>query len=530
MSHREFFPNRHLFLLIPILAIFLSGGSARASGSEECGATPYPSNTDHTPLDQIILSSSVWSFVSEPNFHPMKISVSINDYGSSSGKIFFAPYSSSAVSSYGQQGSLIVDSSGNPIWFRPLSSVNLMNTDFRVQKLAGEPVLTFWQGTLAAPPAYTDVPSGSSEPGSCYYILDKSYQVIKTVSAQKGYTADIHEFLITPNNTALFLSTLAVPMDLTPYGGPKDGYVEDFAIQEVDLRTNELLFFWDALSHIPLAESYEPASDVSSTGNIWDPYHLNSIGLTDNPDNILVSGRSTSSVYMINKPSKEIVWRLGGKKSDFKIETGGEFSWQHDARFLPNNVISMFDDHCCESNTVPPETPPSHGLFLKLDSNAKTARPQAKYYYSPTLNSSSQGNAQILPNGNVFIGWGASYFSEYAAGGGTLYAAQMPGSSFTYRAYRENWVGMPHYPPSIAVQSGNGVTTVYASWNGSTETNSWQVFSGNDSDKLSPVKSAAKTGFETAIPLTDAGSYFQIKAIDAKGQVIGESKIVTVNQ
>jgi len=530
MAYRELFPSRRLFLLMPILAIFLSGGCARAGGPEECGATPYPSNSTYATPDPILDSSNVWSFVSEPNLHPMKISVNINDSGASLGKIFIAPYSSSATSAYGQQGSMIVDNSSNPIWFRPLSSVNLMNTDFRVQKLAGEPVLTFWQGTLAAPPAYTDAPSGSSEPGSCYYILDKSYQVIKTVSAQNGYMADVHEFLITPNNTALFLSTRAVPMDLTPYGGPKEGYVEDFAIQEIDLRTDALVFFWDALSHIPLTESYEPASNASSSANIWDPYHFNSIGLTDKSENIVVSGRSTSSIYMINKPSKKIVWRLGGKKSDFKIEAGGEFAWQHDARFLPNNVISMFDDHCCESNTVPPGTPPSHGLILKLNYKNKTARPQMKYYYSPNLNASSQGNAQVLPSGNVFIGWGASYFSEYAAGGRTLYAAQMPGTSFTYRAYRENWVGTPHYPPSIAVESAGGTTTVYASWNGSTETNRWQVLSGNSADKLSPVKAADKAGFETAISLTDGSSYFQIKALDAKGRVIGESKIVTVSR
>jgi hypothetical protein len=48
--------------------------------------------------------------------------------------------------------------------------------------------------------------------------------------------------------------------------------------------------------------------------------------------------------------------------------------------------------------------------------------------------------------------------------------------------------------------------------------------------KLLRVKSAAKTGFETAIPLPDGGSYFQIEAIDAKGMVIGKSKIVTINK
>src|SRR6185312_11106806 len=114
---------------------------------------------------------------------------------------------------------------------------------------------------------------------SCYYILDNTYAVIKTISAQEGFTSDIHEFLLTPSNTALFLSTKAVPMDLTPYGGPKDGYVQDFAIQEIDLQTNKIVFFWDALQHIPLTDSYEPASSATSSGNIWDAYHLNSIGL-----------------------------------------------------------------------------------------------------------------------------------------------------------------------------------------------------------------------------------------------------------
>ena len=209
----------------------------------ECASKPYPSNTGYITPDPIINSSKVWSFVSEPNLHPMKITVNTFNPGTSSGLIFLAPYGFSSDALYGQPGSLILDNEGNPLWFRPLSSPNLMNTDFRVQEFKGKPVLTFWQGTLATPPAYTNAPGGSSEPGSCYYILDNTYAVIKTLSAKKGFTSDIHEFLLTPNNTALFLSTKAVPMDLTPYGGPKDGYVQDFAIQEIDLHTNKLGLF-----------------------------------------------------------------------------------------------------------------------------------------------------------------------------------------------------------------------------------------------------------------------------------------------
>ena len=500
-----------------------------------CGSVPYPSNTGNLTPAPTLQSPEVWNFVSEPDLHPMKVAVNTFNPGTSSGLIFLAPYAFSDDSIIGQPGALIVDNLGNPVYFRPLSSPNLMNTDFRLQQLNGNPVLTFWQGTLATPPVYTNAPGGSSEPCSCYYILDNTYAVIKTVTAQNGYTSDIHEFLLTPANTALLLSTQKVPMDLTPYGGPQDGFVQDFAVQEVDLETNELLFFWNALNHIPLANSFEPASSASSTENVWDAYHLNAIGLTDDVDDIVVSGRNTWTVYRINKPTGGIVWQLGGKQSNFTIESGAEFSWQHDVRFFPGNVITLFDDNCCESDTVPPGTPPSHGLELQLNLITMTASPLTTYYHDPNITISSQGNVQTLSTSNKFIGWGQSkYYSEYAAGGNTidnpgmnlLYDAQMPGNNYTYRAYRENWTATPYYPPSIAVASINGQTTVYASWNGSTETTSWQVFAGNSPTTLLLAGNASKTGFETVIPVASNGPYFQVKALDIGNVVIGVSSVI----
>lgn len=523
---------------LAIAAVFVGGlGSNAAQSQPLCGTVPYPSNTGHTTPSPIVNSPQVWSFVSEPNLHPMKVTVTTNNPGTSSGFVLLAPYAFSDDATYGQPGSLILDNAGTPFWFRPLSSPNLMNTDFRVQRLYGKPVLTFWQGTLATPPTYTNIPAGSSETGSCFYILDNTYQVIKTVNAQYGFTADVHEFLLTPTNTALLLSTRAVPMNLTPYGGPAKGYVQDFAVQEIDLRTNVVVFFWDALTNIPLVDSYEPASSAASSGNIWDAYHLNSIGLTDSATDILVSGRNLSTIYRINKPNGSIVWQLGGKQSSFTIGAGATFSWQHDARFLPGNVVSMFDDNCCENNAgpVPPGTPPSHALYLQLNLGNKTASLLTEYYHDPNLNIGSQGNTQSLANGNVFVGWGQSaYYSEFAPGGNTeadpamntLYAAEMPGSNYTYRAYREDWVGTPYYQPSIAVQATNGQTNVYASWNGSTEVKSWQLLNVVGAALL-PLKTVAKTGFETAIPVTNARMSYQVRALDALGKVIGTSRVVS---
>lgn len=502
-----------------------------------CGTIPYPSDSGYVTPDPIIDSPEVWSFVSEPNLHPMKVSVNTYEPGTSSGLIFLAPYSFSSDATYGQPGSLILDNEGTPFWFRPLEKTNLMNTDFRVQTFKEKKVLTFWQGSMATPPAYTNAPGGSSEPGSCYYILDHHYQVIKTIKAQKGFTSDIHEFLITPQNTALFLSTKTVPMDLTPYGGAQDSFVQDFAVQEVDIETNELLFFWSALDHIPLIDSYEPASSASSTGNIWDAYHCNAIGLTEDEDDIIVSSRNAWTIYRINKPTGNIVWRLGGKQSDFTIEEGADFSWQHDSRLLPDSRISLFDDNCCESGTIPPGTLPARGLVLQLDFETMTAALDRSYYHDPNLQVASQGNVQTLSNGHRFIGWGQTqYYAEYDEAGntidnpivGTLYDAKMAGSNYTYRAYRYHWKGFPCYLPSIAARATKKRTKVYASWNGSTETVGWQLFAGRSANNLSKVKTVGKDGFETVISVASCGPYFQVKALNCEGEVIGESEIVKV--
>ena len=341
----------------------------------------------------------------------------------------------------------------------------------------------------------------------------------------------------------MFLATRQVQQDLTPYGGAQNGTVQDFSIQEIDLTTNKLIFFWDALEHIPESDSYVSAHFTDSSMVVWDPYHLNSISLTENNDDILVSGRNTSTVYRINKPSGNIEWELGGKQSSFTIESAAQFSWQHNVTFISKNeanqIISMFDDNCCGGDIVPPNTPYSHGLILQLNLNSMTASFKSAYYHNPNLNVPSQGSFQTLNNGNIFIGWGQSqFFSEFAAGGNEsgnptenlLYSAIMPGLNISYRSFRYNWVGTPSYPPSITVtKSANNQTIAYVSWNGSTETTYWKVLSGNNPNNLSVTESAVKTGFETSISVSGNGSYYAVQALDTNSNVIGVSNVVGIS-
>lgn len=113
----------------------------------------------------------------------------------------------------------------------------------------------------------------------------------------------MHEFTITKRNTALFTAVKQIPADLSKYGGPLHGYFSNYSIQEVDIETGELLFFWDVLKHINPSDSMVPASSATSSNNIWDCYHVNSV--EEGPNNtLLVSMRSMWAIYNIDKETE----------------------------------------------------------------------------------------------------------------------------------------------------------------------------------------------------------------------------------
>ncbi|WP_371381180.1 arylsulfotransferase family protein [Sporomusa aerivorans] len=489
-------------------------------------------------MDNIKSNLPVWNFVSSPALHPMKVTINVNKPCTASGLLFVAPYTSYEATMIGQTGALIMDQKGNPVWFRPLDSIYKQNADFRAQCYKGEPVLTMWEGTISGTQsANPNLPAGDPEPGAYYLIINQNYEVVKKITAQRGFTADVHEFTITKQNTALFTAVKQVPGDLTPFGGPADGYFDNYSIQEVDLLTGKLLFFWNVLAHVDPADSMLSASSATSSNNIWDCFHVNSV--VEGPNHtILISMRNMWAIYSIDKKTGKIIWQLGGKQSDFAFGPNATFSWQHDARHRPGQRISLFDDACCASPNSPPNGP-ARGLILHLNFQNRTTEMDRTYYHAPILMVPSQGNVQPLPNGNELVGWGQEpYLSEFAQAGNTtedpsmnfLYDMQFPNQNISYRAFKNEWIGLPHYPPSIAVkQLCEDASIIYASWNGSTETAAWQVLAGPTPDKLSVlVKCTPRTGFETDICIDSVGPYFKVNALNYCGEVIGTTRIAHI--
>jgi len=402
---------------------------------------------------------------------------------------------------------MILDNRGQVVWFRPLPGKYGRAMSLEVQSYRGKPVLT-WVDT-----------SGE------YVILDGSYREIAHFTAANGYRGDHHEFLISPQDTALITIYDAVPWDLSPVGGRKNGVVVQGIVQELDIESGKVLFEWHSLDHVDIKESYgKPGEDADYPG--LDYFHINSIDV-DHDDNLLVCARKTFAVYKIDRKSGEVIWRLGGKRSDFEMGDGARFAYQHDARRQKDGTLTIFDNGMTVfPNGVPKTIEESRGIVLDLDERKMKASLLREYTHPDGLRADAAGNVQVLPNGNVFVGWGrALYSSEFDHGGQLLFDTRLPEGSRSYRAFRFPWSGRPTDRPAAAAErTSGGEVRVYASWNGATEVATWEVLAGAGTDQLESVGSVPRKGFETAITLRTDGPYVAVKAKDRSGRVLGTSK------
>ncbi len=448
------------------------------------------------PLKRVVahrVPGSIQRFKSRPDLAPAAVRIIKNSRNTAAGDVFLEPQSSPV-----QDGPQIRDWQGHLIWYQPMPR-NQYVSDFRAQTLDGQPVLTWWQGYVSGGVGY-----------GIGAIESDSYTPIGTVRGEGGAVPDLHEFLISREGTALVTSFYLVERNLRSVGGPAKGALLDSLVQEIDIKTGLLLFEWNSLDHVPLRDSYKRYTSP------WDYFHANNVQeLSDG--SLLISGRNTWAAYDVNRDTGQVMWTLGGKHSSFRMGAGSRFAFQHDVEMRAHNLVTMFDD-----GAGPPVIHnSSRVLGLRLDFRRKRASKVISWEHSPKLLSFFEGNAQELPGGHYFVGWGLSpYFSEFNSSGRLIFDGRFVSSAFSNRAYRFQWNATPAAPPDVAVARQGSRMTVYASWNGATGVSYWRILAGRDPQHLVPLRRIRKTNFETSIGLP-ASRYVAIEALDSRGNQFG---------
>lgn len=212
---------------------------------------------------------------------------------------------------------MIMTDSGQLIWEGPITDVTV--TNLQVSLFEDQPVLTYWVGPVTAQPNF----------GHGYGNItfrDTSYNEILTVCPKLGLLtadntsypceADVHESLITSRGTLLFTAHNVTRADLSSIGGPKNGWVYDSLVYDVQPRTGEILFRWSSLAHVPVSATNLPLSTGGQSQSVPLNYFMVS-SVVDVGDTYLINGRHSSTVYLVSNQG-EILWSLEGNN-------GGDF-------------------------------------------------------------------------------------------------------------------------------------------------------------------------------------------------------------
>ena len=372
-----------------------------------------------------------------------------------------------------------------------------------------------------------------------------------------GVEPDMHELSVVNNATAIITTWLRTrPWDLSPVGGPSNGYLRTAGFQEIDVETQTVNFMWDPADHIEIEASHMELGRIWGDGitpetdwdylyvdliprswgfsaNILPTSHINTVDKTKNGD-YLISSRHTSTIYMISGQNGSVLWRLGGYKSDFTFEPGLNFSSQHHAQLREEHegensiIISLFDNGFDEWHQ---SALSSSGLLLHLDMKAMHASLIHRYLTPQRILTTKEGSVQILNNGNVFVYWGGTPFlSEHEHtpdGPRVVFEARVSDpTGYWYRTWKANFTTAPATSPDVyaIAEYRLGPTVWFISWNGATEVQGWRVYASQQQwSGYELIGYFEKHGFETRIERSDFYAWTIIKAVDAMGLSICNS-------
>ncbi|KAK0739468.1 ASST-domain-containing protein [Apiosordaria backusii] len=505
------------------------------------------------------LAAADWQFRSRPDLAPPRLNITIPaDLNLvEKGYLFLAPfagYPDTPTEQHGprQAGPYIFRDNGDLVW-SGYGLYSIWATNFQAGRWWGKDVLFSFEG---------DHNAGYGHGHGHVTIMDQHYETIRELRAGNHKLVDKHEFHIVNEETGLIQIYQPVPRDLSEFGA-KEGqqWIVDAIFQELDISTGRLLFEWSSLSHISPDESVLPinpgqAGSGYNSSDAWDYFHINSVDKNPSGTAYLLSARDACSIVKVNATSGEVIWRLHGKRSDFKMGKKTKFCFQHHARWLSDDiengveVISLYDNaaHGTEhgEGREVHTAEESSGKILKLDTKKWTAE-LVRGYYPPEaykLLSKSQGSTQVLPNENVLVNWGSEgAITEYTKDGKPIFHAWMDSGELgvgveNYRGFRFNWTGLPNEEPAVVALIGEDEKTrVYASWNGDTETDTWrfyEVVSRKDrlgsSRKTRFLGEEKRKGFETEFVVPEGREVEGVvaEAVDKYGKVLRVTGTVAV--
>ncbi len=309
------------------------------------------------------------------------------------------------------------DSTGKLVWYRHFPDYSQIG-DFQQQPNGN---YTIYLGTSTG---HEPVPGEYAE-------FTTAGDITHVWKVPGPYYTDGHEIRFVMEDTSVVAAYLfgydQHEMDMTSHGGGTSDLVSVHKIFRVAPDGSADLLF-DAMDRWTPADFISPP--LTDTGDFDHPNSLD----VDSDGNIVVSWRSLGAITKHDATTGDVIWQLGGTKSDFSIENDplNGFSGQHFARMLPDEHLLLYDNGTAHDPNV------TRPVEYALDPDAGTATMAWDYLSPDHIYTTYMGSTQRLPNGNTLIGYSTSAIITLVDPAGTVIASgsKMDGgnSSIFYRA------------------------------------------------------------------------------------------------
>lgn len=268
---------------------------------------------------------------------------------------------------------------------------------------------------------------------------DKNLNRLDTLKWKNQFKFGFHDAIVLRNGNRLVIGFDPNQIDVSGMvtGGRPDYDIQGSFIQEINPE-GKVVFQWRSFDNIPITDSY---NDLLVNNNSYS--HINSID-EDFDGNFIASFRNLSQIVKINRITGDIMWRMGGKKSDFTYvgfnePVGGpQISYQHDVRMLGNRMASVFDN----GNQYNPRI--TKAKVIKIDELAKTVTLLREYAHPNKLYTSNQGNVQLFSNNNALMSWGSANntqtiaFTEIDKDNNIILQGELPKNTANYRVVKQD--------------------------------------------------------------------------------------------
>jgi arylsulfate sulfotransferase len=304
----------------------------------------------------------------------------------------------------------------------------------------------FMRWTIGGKTRYTYVvndasayrPTGTNNNAGYAVIADSNLHEISRVNfipngpdpIPAGVELDVHDFILLADDHYISMTYLPKYVTNIPAYLHPAARVQVLAPLIQEVSGGKVVWQWDGSTDTAFYANSVQTNDFTDSVNAQDYMHMNAMYIDPRDNGLICSFRTQDQIVKLNRTTGAVMWRLGGKNSDFPLFPDQRFLRQHNPSLVDSNqTLLVFDDG---EATLRPE---SRVLEFRLDEVNKKVT-GFKSYTIPEPFSQSMGSVQKFGE-EYFIGGGsAAYMLEVNYVTGQKIREFVGSTQPTYRAFR----------------------------------------------------------------------------------------------